>query len=138
VPTVLVVDDEPDVRLVARLVLTSAGYGVVEAANGEDALAALERDPPDLVLLDVRMPGLDGWEVLRRARAEPATSTVPVVVFTADASAVDEAEGRLGTDDSLITKPFKPDRLVDAVRAAIGSADGAQADGGQAGAGTLP
>jgi CheY-like chemotaxis protein len=120
VPTVLVVDDEPDVRLVARLVLTSAGYAVAEASNGEDALKLLERDAPDLVLLDVRMPGIDGWEVLRRARAEPATSAVPVVVFTADASAVGEAVGRLGDDDDFITKPFKPDRLVDSVRAAIG------------------
>jgi CheY-like chemotaxis protein len=132
-PTVLVVDDEADVRLVARLVLTSAGYGVIEAASGEDALTCLERDAPDLVLLDVRMPGLDGWEVLRRARAAPATSAVPVVVFTADAGAVEEAKDRLGSADDIMTKPFKPDRLVEAVRAAIGPAE---PEAPQAGAGT--
>ena len=69
-PTVLIVDDEPDVRLVARLVLLSAGYEVLEASSGEEALAAIDGEPrPDAVLLDVRMSGIDGWETMRRLRS---------------------------------------------------------------------
>src|SRR5882757_1977944 len=87
---VLIVDDEPDVRLIARVVLTSAGYDVIEASSGEEALAALSDDVlPDAVLLDIRMPGIDGWETLRRLRADK--SALPVVIFTAHLAAAKDA-----------------------------------------------
>lgn len=121
--TVLVVDDEPDVRLIARVVLTAAGFDVQEVSSGEAALAALEGgDPPDVVLLDVRMPGLDGWEVLRRLRADPTSAELPVVVFTADLGARSEARTELDDGDLFVTKPFKPDELLDVVRSALGEA----------------
>jgi CheY-like chemotaxis protein len=119
---VLVVDDEPDVRLVARLVLTSAGYDVIEAESGEAALAHLEGDHrPDAVLLDVRMPGIDGWETLRRLRDDPAQSALPVVIFTAQLAASSDAPNPWKDYKHFVTKPFDPDGLLEAVAHAIGT-----------------
>ena len=116
------VDDEPDVRLVARVVLTSAGYDVVEAESGEAALAQLEGDqPPDAVLLDIRMRGIDGWETLRRMRKDPSSSTLPVVIFTAQLSSAAEAPAPWNDYKHFLTKPFEPDGLLEAVRDALGS-----------------
>jgi len=121
---VLVVDDEADVRLVARVVLTSAGYDVIEAESGEAALAALEGDPrPDAVLLDLRMRGIDGWETLRRLRKEPSASTLPVVIFTAQLSSASEAPRPWKDYEHFLTKPFDPDGLLEAVRHALGPRD---------------
>ena len=123
-PTVLVVDDEPDVRLVARLVLTSAGYEVIEAASGEEALDALSGDArPDAVLLDVRMKGIDGWETLRRLRTDPSGGVTPVVIFTADLSARQDAPGEWKQYEHFLTKPFQPDLLLEAVEEAMRSGD---------------
>jgi CheY-like chemotaxis protein len=117
---VLVVDDEPDVRLVARVILGSAGYEVLEADSGEAALARLgDGDVPDVVLLDVRMPGLDGWDVLARLRANPNLYSVPVVVFTAHLSAREDAPEAWRDYEHFITKPFKPDELLGAVQSAL-------------------
>ena len=114
---ILVVDDHEDIRLLLRLELSADGHHIVEAANGEEALAAIEAGPVDLVLLDIMMPVLDGWEVLRRRAAEPGP---PIVVITGMSS----GDGRhvvelleLGALD-VVAKPFEPDwllRLVDAV-----------------------
>ena len=118
-PTVLVVDDEADVRLVARLVLTSAGFDVLEASSGEEALSVLDTDPPlDAVLLDVRMKGIDGWETMRRLRGSSQRET-PVVIFTANLSAKQDAPGEWKDYEHFLTKPFEPDRLVEAVKEAM-------------------
>jgi CheY-like chemotaxis protein len=120
-PTVLVVDDEPDVRLVARVVLTSAGFDVVEASSGEEALTLLDTDPmPDAVLLDVRMKGIDGWETMRRLRAS-SQGHPPVVIFTAHLSARKEAPGEWKNYEHFLTKPFEPDLLLEAVKEAMAS-----------------
>ena len=117
---VMVVDDEPDVRLVARMVLKVGGHEVLEAASGEEALDALEVGPrPDAVLLDIRMPGIDGWEVLRRVRAHPLHSSLPVVVFTAHLSAREDPSGDLPSYDRFLTKPFEPDDLLGAIEEAM-------------------
>lgn len=118
--TVLVVDDEPDVRLIARMVLQADGFDVEEVATGEEALVSLDRRRPDALLLDVRMPGMGGWEVLQRVRSDPALSGLPVVVFTADLGASSEAAEHLEDGEVLLTKPFRADDLLAAVRAAIG------------------
>lgn len=116
----MVVDDEPDVRLIARLVLTAADFEVHEFDSGEAALAELGTGrAPDVVLLDVRMPGIDGWEVLRRVREDPALRTLPIVVFTADMGARNEAPDLLREGDVLITKPFQADELLQAVQLAL-------------------
>ena len=122
-PTVLVVDDEPDVRLVARLVLTSAGFDVLEASSGEEALTLLDADPtPDAMLLDVRMKGIDGWETMRRVR-DASPLHPPVVIFTADLSARQDAPGEWKDYEHFLTKPFEPDRLLEAVKDAMTSGE---------------
>lgn len=109
--TVLVVDDDPDIRLLLRLELSAEGHQIVEAGDGEAALAALEEEPVDLVVLDLMMPVLDGWEVLR---ALDPGSAPPVVVITALASDGDRHVAELlelGALD-VIAKPFDPGWLV--------------------------
>lgn len=121
--TVLVVDDEPDVRLIARLVLQADGFDVKEVASGEAVIEQLQQGaPPDVLLLDVRMPGIDGWELLRRLRADPAWTSIPVVVFTADLGARSEAPDHLDPASVLLTKPFQADDLLAAVHQATGLA----------------
>jgi CheY-like chemotaxis protein len=122
---VLVVDDEPDIRLIARVVLTSAGYEVVEAASADEALASLAERRPDLLLLDVRMPGRDGWSVLEQVRTEQGD--LPVVIFTADIRARSDAPKDGRDTGHILLKPFGPDDLLAAVSGAIG--DGAKPGG---------
>ena len=115
-PTVLVVDDEPRILRFVRAELESAGYGVETATDGAAALRAVEDGSPDLVVLDVIMPDLDGFEVLRRIRD---FSSVPVILLTARGSDADKVRGLdLGADDYL-TKPFSPDELSARVRAVL-------------------
>ena len=115
-PTVLVVDDEPHIRAVLRGYLEADGHVVVEAGDGEQALAAAGRDQPDLVLLDVMMPGIDGLEVLRRLRVG---SDVYVILVTARSEEVDKLVGLgVGADD-YITKPFSPREVAARVKAVL-------------------
>jgi len=104
---VLVVDDDAKILRFVRTSLTLAGYEVVTATTGEEALQLQKSKKPDVMLLDIFMPGMDGFEVLRRLRA---TSELPVIVFSAHASAAGEALG-LGANDFL-AKPFMPDELA--------------------------
>jgi DNA-binding response OmpR family regulator len=113
---VLIVDDEATIRDIVRRYLTAEGFEVTEAAEGDDALRQLERGRPDLVILDVMMPGMDGLDVLRRMRA---TSDVFVILLTAKAEELDKLVGlSIGADD-YITKPFSPRELVARVRAVL-------------------
>ncbi len=108
---VLVVDDEPDIRLLVRLMLETAGHEVTEAATGEAALAAVAERRPDLLLLDIRLPGMDGWEVLRKLRAED-DDRLPIVIMSAHSSELTlERASRLGSDDYLI-KPFSQEEIL--------------------------
>jgi DNA-binding response OmpR family regulator len=107
--SVLIVDDEPNVRLMFRTALQSAGYETAEAGDGQAALSWLERTSPDLMLLDLKMPGIDGMETLRRMRE--AGDETPVVIITAHGSIPDAvAAMRLGAIDFL-SKPVTPERL---------------------------
>jgi excisionase family DNA binding protein len=112
-PLVLVVDDDDSVRALVRLNLEHEGYTVKEAANGEGGLAAVEDEPPDLVLLDVMMPGVDGWEMLRRIQERHGAGSIPVIMFSGkvDAAAADEAQSRGA--QGFVGKPFDPQRLID-------------------------
>ncbi len=113
---VLVVDDEPHIRAVLRGYLEADGFAVSEAADGEAAVRRLREDAPDLVLLDVMMPGLDGLEVLRQVRA---FSDVYVILVTARAEEVDKLVGLgVGADD-YVTKPFSPREVAARVKAVL-------------------
>jgi PAS domain S-box-containing protein len=116
---ILLVDDKPDILLLCRLNLEAEGYEIVEAGDGRDALAAVAREEPDLVILDVMMPGLDGWQVLSAIRDDPRTADLPVIMLTAKAQERDQIHGwQLGTTGYL-TKPFAPDALVAAAGGAL-------------------
>ncbi len=102
---VLVVDDEPPIVRLVRAKLQADGYAVITAGSGEEALTLLEDERPDLVILDLMMPGMDGFETLRRIRP---TDTVPVIMLTARAGDIDKLRGLTGGADDYVTKPFNP------------------------------
>ena len=110
----LVVDDDPDIRRLVRELLERAGYDVVDAPNGREGLRALYSASPDLVLLDVSMPELDGWQTLERIRD---VSDVPVVMLTARAAELEKVRGLKAGADDYVTKPFGRQELLARVEA---------------------
>jgi CheY-like chemotaxis protein len=109
---ILVVDDEADLRLVVRLMLEMAGYEVEEAATGEEGLVKVEQQRPCLVLLDIRLPGIDGLEVLRRVRSDDDLGDVRVVMMSAHTSPETLEAAREEGSDGYLVKPFKEDDLL--------------------------
>jgi two-component system response regulator MtrA len=119
-PLVLVAEDDEDILQMVVFDLEDEGYEVLTARDGDAAVAlALERRP-DLVLLDVAMPGLDGYEVTRRLRAEESTSSTPVVLLTARAQVRDVILGFEAGANDYVTKPFRPEELRTRLQAALG------------------
>ena len=115
-PRILVVDDEQKIRSLVASYLTSDGFDVVEASNGEEAIAAVSRRKPDLVVMDIRMPGMDGLEALTKIRA---ISDVWVILLTARAEETDRIIGLSVGADDYVTKPFSPRELVARVKAVL-------------------
>ena len=114
-PRVLVVDDEPDIGAVLALALEADGFEVAKAADARTALTALETDPPDVVILDVMMPGMDGFELLGQVRQRHLAPDTRFIVVTCRTSERDHLRGwELGADD-YVTKPIEPNRLGDRV-----------------------
>ena len=113
--TILVVDDDPVIQKLLAVNFEMEGYVVVTASDGEAALAAVAEHRPDAVILDVMMPKVDGIEVARRMKADPATRTVPVLLLSAKAQAKDVTEGLDAGADAYMTKPFDPVDLLDRV-----------------------
>ena len=119
VPRILVVDDQPDIRLMCRVNLQLEGYEVIEAPDGDAGLEMTRAERPDLVLLDVMMPGLDGWEFMKEIKADPAMSNIPIVLLTARVQREDEIRGWLSGAADYLPKPFNPSTLTDVVRRAL-------------------
>ena len=117
--TVLVVDDEEGIRTLCRVNLELGGFDVDEAANGAEALDAVREDPPDLILLDVMMPGIDGWEVLARLKADETTADIPIVLLTARTAEEDQIRAWGEGVADYLSKPFNPTALVEWVRDAM-------------------
>jgi two-component system KDP operon response regulator KdpE len=126
---ILVVDDEPPIVRLVRAKLSADGYSVITASNGEEALCHLEEERPDLIVLDLMMPGMDGFETLRRVRQD---SQIPVIMLTARASDADKLKGLQSGADDYMTKPFNPDELSARVAAVLRRAGGAAPAGGRA------
>jgi two-component system alkaline phosphatase synthesis response regulator PhoP len=112
---VLVVDDHPPVVIIIRKVLEGGGFRVLSARTGDECLAAVHAEQPDLLILDLVMPGMDGLEVLRTLRQDPATRHLPVIVLTAWRGDGEGPNGWLGVADRYLTKPFRTAELVAAV-----------------------
>ena len=116
---VLIVEDEPDIRGLLAFHLEREGYQVFKSNNGADALRQVRARPPDLVLLDLMLPEMDGLEVCRRLRQDPATAPLPIVMLTAKGEEVDRVLGlELGADDYIV-KPFSPREVVARIRAVL-------------------
>jgi two-component system alkaline phosphatase synthesis response regulator PhoP/two-component system response regulator VicR len=126
---VLAVDDETNIRRLIEVNLLRAGYRVTTACDGQDALDKLGRERPDMVLLDVMMPRIDGFELLRRLKADPDTADIPVLMLTAKAQDADIFRGLKSGADFYLTKPFNPQELLSWINRIVHSADPATAAG---------
>lgn len=114
--TILVIDDEPSIGRVVQFKLQQEGFKVLVATDGLEGLAQIKEAKPDLILLDIMMPGMDGFEVCRRVRATPEIAATPVIILTARGQEPDRTKGiDLGVLD-FFTKPFSPQKLLERVR----------------------
>ena len=112
-PLVLIVDDDDRLREYVRVNLEMEGYAVIEAGNAEEGLGAVEEAAPDLILLDVMMPGVDGWEMLRRVQEKHGVGSIPVIMFSGK---VDEADVAARGAQGFIGKPFDPTQLIESTK----------------------
>ena len=118
-PHILVVEDEEDILELVSYNLQKEGYQVTQAMSGEKALQSVDEDPPQLILLDLMLPEIDGLEVCRRLKRDPETATIPIVMLTAKGEESDIVSGlEMGADD-YVTKPFSPRVLIARVRAVL-------------------
>jgi DNA-binding response OmpR family regulator len=118
--TVLIIEDEKLIIVSTQMVLEAAGYRVESATNGEDGIAKARSLTPDLILLDIMMPGIDGWETLTRLKRDNETSTIPVIIFTAREHARGhQKSAEMGAAD-YFRKPFEPDELIELVEKHVG------------------
>ena len=113
---ILVIEDQEDNRQIVRDLLTSAGYDLIEAVTGEDGVSMAETQRPDLILMDVQLPGLDGHEATRRIKANHALRHIPIIVVTSYALSGDEAKAREAGCDDYVAKPFSPRELLAKIR----------------------
>ena|SRR5579872_1717349 len=109
---VLITEDDYDLRTIVSDFLTASGYKTTMACDGEEAMARIKAQRPDLLILDLSLPKLDGWSVVRQLRALPETQTLPVIAFTAHAMAGDRAKAEAAGCNGFITKPFRPEDLL--------------------------
>lgn len=119
IPKILVVDDEENIRALVRFNLEKAGYQIMEASNGKNALEIIAEDRPDLIILDLMLPVIDGLDVCRKLKGSLITSAIPIIMLTAKSDEVDRVIGlELGADDYL-TKPFGPRELIARIKAVL-------------------
>jgi two-component system, cell cycle response regulator DivK len=113
---ILVVEDQEDNRRILRDMLTSADYEIMEAESGEEALAAAAKQRPDLILMDIQLPIMDGYEATRRIKADPTLTDVPVIAVTSYALSGDEKKARAAGCDDFVPKPYSPRQLLAKIR----------------------
>ena len=113
---ILVVEDHEDNRQILRVLLGSAGYQMIEAHDGETALTIAASERPDLILMDIQLPGLDGYEATRRIKADPALSGIPIIAVTSYALSGDEDKARAAGCSAYVAKPYSPLELLKKLR----------------------
>ncbi len=114
--TILVIEDQEDNRRIMRDLLTSAGFEVIEAVNGAEGVTAAETHRPDLILMDIQLPVMDGYEATRQIRAKPALQKIPIIAVTSYALSGDDAKAFEVGCDAYVAKPFSPRELLAKVR----------------------
>jgi len=117
---ILVVDDQEDLRGVLRDLLAGSGYTVIEAADGEVGVAKAKSDHPDLILMDIQMPVIDGYEATRRIKVDPDLNPIPIVAVSSFAMKGDEEKARAAGCDHYVTKPYSPMQLLRLIRGLLG------------------
>ena len=117
---ILVIEDHEENRRLLRDLLTSFGYELIEAVTGEDGLTAAEAERPDLVLMDIQLPGIDGYETTRRIKAKQALNHIPVIAVTSYALSGDDVKAFAAGCDAYVTKPFDPAELLEKIREHLG------------------
>jgi two-component system cell cycle response regulator DivK len=113
---ILVVEDQDDNRRILRDLLTASGYELIEAVDGEQGLAAAQKERPDLILMDIQLPGIDGYEVTRRIKADEALRSIPIIAVTSYALSGDDQKAFAAGCDAYVTKPFSPRDLLAKIR----------------------
>ena len=113
---ILVVEDQEDNRRIERDLLTTTDYEVMEAENGEEALAAVAKQRPDLILMDIQLPVMDGYEATRRIKADPQLRAIPIIAVTSYALSGDEEKARAAGCDDFVPKPYSPRQLLAKIR----------------------
>ena len=117
---VLIIEDQEDNRTILRDLLTSAGFEILEAVNGIKGVETALVERPDLILMDIQMPEMDGYEAARRIKAEPTTTAIPIIAVTSYALSGDEEKAKAVGCDGYVTKPFSPRALLAIVRVWLG------------------
>ena len=113
---ILIIEDQEDNRRIMRDLLTASGYGVIEAMTGEEGLELARREVPDLILMDIQLPGMDGYEVTRRIKADGALKPIPVIAVTSYALSGDDRKAYAAGCDGYVTKPVSPKVLLAKIR----------------------
>jgi len=113
---ILVVEDQPDNRQIIRDMLADTGYEIAEAENGEEALAAIAKARPDLILMDIQLPIMDGYAATRRIKTDPALKSIPIIAVTSYALSGEEKKAREAGCDDYVPKPYSPRQLLAKIR----------------------
>ena len=113
---VLIIEDQEDNRRIMTDMLNAAGFEVIEAVNGEDGVSMAEANVPDLILMDIQLPGVDGYEATRRIRAKPDLSAIPIIAVTSYALSGDDKKAFEAGCDAYLAKPFSPRELLAKIR----------------------
>ena len=121
VKNILCIEDEPEMIELVRLILNRHGFNVQGADGGKEGLEKVKKDPPDLILLDLMMPDVDGWEVYQQIKANEKTNHIPIIIVTAKAQNIDKVLGlHVAKVDDYISKPFGPQALLESVQKVLG------------------
>jgi DNA-binding response OmpR family regulator len=113
---VLIVDDDPDIRTLYGLLLRREGFEVIEAGSGQEALSKVQAETPTLVLLDVMMPGMNGYEVCQRIKSDPQTANLPILMISGKTTIADRKNGMLVGADDFLAKTIRPQSLISRVK----------------------
>jgi two-component system cell cycle response regulator DivK len=124
---ILAIEDHAENRRILGYLLASAGFEMIEAVTGEEGVAAAEKERPDLIIMDIQLPGLDGYEATRRIKANPALRHIPIIVVTSYALSGDDVKAFEAGCDAYVTKPFVPRELLAKIRTYLAQQPGGPA-----------